>query len=140
VEKLSKGFFMGEFFKIFVLEDAGGVHGFAQLLENGSELIFEFVGVDYRTNGVYDTYHRMLLEIVDYGIKSGFETIDFGQTADDTKLKLGCEYTYLWAYLHHHNLLLRQFCRLIAPIIQYKPLTADFRVFREENSFDNTEA
>lgn len=131
IETLPMEFFRGAFFKIFVLENDDGVQGFVQLLENGSELIFEFVGVAYSNNNRYDTYHRMLLEIIQYGIQGGFQTIDFGQTADDTKLKLGCDYTYLWAYLHHHNPLIQRLCTLLAPAIEYRPITTDFRVFRE---------
>ena len=105
---------------------------YVQLLENGTELIFEFVGLDYRCNARLPVYHRMLLEIVDYGIRKGFRTIDFGQTADDTKLKLGSGYTYLYAALHHSNPLVNALCRKFAPFLEYKPLETRFRVFKEE--------
>lgn len=130
IEKLSKEFFMGDFFKIFVFEDDSSVKGFIQLLENGTELIFEFVGIDYKANEKYDTYHRMLLEIINYGISNGFKTIDFGQTADDTKLKLGCEYIYLWAYIHHSNPIINKICMIAADKIQYKPIKTNFRIFK----------
>lgn len=132
IECLSKAFFQGPFFKIFVLEDDEQVHGFVQLLENGSELIFEFVGIRYATNQHYDTYHRMLLEIIRYGIEHGFQTIDFGQTADDTKLKLGSKYVYLYAHLHHSNPLINWCCRKLAKFLSYRPITTPFRVFKEE--------
>lgn len=103
VEKLTPEFFRGEFFEIFVLEDGEGVRGFVQLLANGDELVFEFVGLDYSVQSKYDTYLAMLLEIIRYAIEHGFKTVDFGQTADDTKLKLGSEYIYLYAYLNHKN-------------------------------------
>ncbi len=130
VEKLTERFFKGEMFKIFVMEDDEAVRGFVQLLENGSELVFEFVGLDYTVNQKYDTYLCMLLNIVRYGIEHGFKTIDFGQTADDTKLKLGCKYTYLYAYLNHKNPLLNAVCRLLAPKLEYKPVRENFAVFK----------
>lgn len=132
VEKLPIEFFRGDFFKIFVLRDAQRVVGFGQMLENGSELIFEFVGVDYRYNQTYDTYHRILLEIVKYGIEHGFKTIDFGQTADESKLKLGSEYTMLYAYLHHSNKLVNSINKKLARYIEYKPITTDYKVFKED--------
>ena len=132
VEKLPISFFRGDFFKIFVLKDGEKVVGFGQMLENGTELIFEFVGVDYRYNQSFDTYHRILLEIVRYGIEHHFATIDFGQTADESKLKLGSEYTYLYAYLHHSNPLVNFINTKLAKYIEYKPLTTDFNVFRED--------
>ena len=132
IERLSKAYFQGEIFRLFVAEEQGRPVGFVQLLENGTELIFEFVGLDYQCNARLPVYHRLLLEIVDYGIRGGFCTIDFGQTADDTKLKLGCKYTYLYAALHHSNPLINAVCRKFAPFLEYKPLTTRFRVFKEE--------
>lgn len=132
VEKLPIEFFRGDFFKIFVLRDGRKVVGFGQMLENGSELIFEFVGVDYAYNATFDTYHRILLEIVRYGIENGFQTIDFGQTADESKLKLGSEYTMLYAYLHHSNKLVNATNKRLAKYIEYKPITTDYNVFKED--------
>lgn len=132
IETLSIEFFRGHWFEIFVLEDDSGPQGFVQLLANGTELIFEFVGLNYLTSHTYDTYQRMLLEIVRYGIEHGFTTIDFGQTADDTKLKLGCDYVELYAALHHSNPLVMFGARRLAKHLEYKPLTTEFAVFKEE--------
>ncbi|MBQ9796599.1 MAG: GNAT family N-acetyltransferase [Clostridia bacterium] len=132
VEKLPIEFFRGKYFKIFVLKNDEKVVGFGQMLENGTELIFEFVGVDYRYNNQYDTYHRILLEIVRYGIENGFKTIDFGQTADESKLKLGSKYTMLYAYLHHSNKLINATNKRLAKHIEYRPITTDYRVFKED--------
>ena len=81
-------------------------------------------------NDIYDTYHRILLEIVRYGIENNFRTIDFGQTADESKLKLGSEYTMLYAYLHHSNPLVNAINRKLAKYIEYKPITTEYRVFK----------
>ena len=132
VEKLPIEFFRGKFFKIFVLKNEEKVVGFGQLLENGKELIFEFVGVDYKYNNIYDTYHKILLEIVKYGIETGFKTIDFGQTADESKLKLGSKYTMLYAYLHNSNKLINAINKKLAKRIEYKPITTDYNVFKED--------
>ena len=132
VEKLPIDFFRGDFFKIFALKWEGKVVGFGQMLENGDELIFEFVGVDYAHNATFDTYHRILLEIVKYGIENGFKTIDFGQTADESKLKLGSKYTMLYAYLHHTNPIVNAVNKKLAKYIEYKPCTIDYNVFKEE--------
>lgn len=132
VEKLPIDFFRGEFFKIFVLKKEEKAVGFGQMLENGTELIFEFVGVDYEYNAEYDIYHRILLEIVKYGIENGFKTIDFGQTADESKLKLGSKYTMLYAYLHHSNRLINAINKKLAKYIEYKPVTTDYKVFKED--------
>lgn len=132
VEKLPIEFFRGKFFKIFVLKNEEKVVGFGQMLENGTELIFEFVGVDYEYNNAFDTYHRILLEIVKYGIEHCFKTIDFGQTADESKLKLGSKYIMLYAYLHHSCKLINAVNKKLAKHIQYKPISIDYKVFKED--------
>ena len=132
VEKLPIEFFRGKYFKIFVLKNEEKVLGFGQMLPNGTELVFEFVGVDYEYNNTYDTYHRILLEIVKYGIENKFETIDFGQTADESKLKLGSKYTMLYAYMHHSNAMLNGIYKKLAKHIEYKPITTDYNVFKED--------
>lgn len=133
IEKLPLEFFRGSFFKIFTLKKENKVIGFFQLIENGEELIFEFVGVDYKYNEEYDTYHRMLLEIVRYGVENNFKTIDFGQTADESKLKLGSEYNLLYAYLHHSNKVLNYIYSKLGKYIEYKPIKIDYNVFKEKD-------
>ena len=131
IETLSKEYFTGKMFRVFVAYDADKPVGFVQLLPNGDELVFEFVGLDYDCNEIIPVYHRMLYEIVKYGIENGFKTIDFGQTADDTKLKLGCRYVPLYAALHHSNPLVNTVCKMLAPKLEYKPIKTQFHVFRE---------
>ncbi len=131
IETLSKEYFTGKMFRVFVAYDADKPVGFVQLLPNGDELVFEFVGLDYDCNEIIPVYHRMLYEIVKYGIENGFKTIDFGQTADDTKLKLGCRYVALYAALHHSNPLVNAVCKILAPKLEYKPIKTQFHVFRE---------
>ncbi len=132
IETLSKEYFQGEQFTLFVMEKDGKPVGFTQLLPNGEELIFEFVGVDYAYNKDNATYHRMLFEIIRYGIENGYKSIDYGQTADDIKLKLGSEYTYLYAYFHHSNPFIHFFCKKLGPFLEYKPFTTKYNTFREQ--------
>lgn len=134
IETLSREYFTGGNFKIFVAELDGKTVGFTQLLENGSELIFEFVGLDYSCNREYKVYHRMLAEIIRYAVEHGFETVDFGQTADDAKLKLGARYTYLYAWLRHSCPLINFFCKRLKNKLVYKPLETRYRVFKGEQA------
>lgn len=132
IETLSKEYFTEEQFRIFVAYEGEKPVGFTQLLPNGEELVFEFVGLDYACNAKMPVYHRMLYEIIKYGIEKGFKTIDFGQTADDTKLKLGCRYVPLYAALHHSNPLVNAVCKMLASKLEYKPIETEFHVFKEE--------
>jgi hypothetical protein len=131
IEKLPIDFFRGPFFKIGVFEKEGIPVGFVQLIENGQELIFEFVGFDHSLNNEHDIYISLLLKIIEYGIDHNFAGIDFGQTADEAKLKLGCRYEPLYALLRHSNTLLNAILGVCSRTIEYTPLDEHtFHVFR----------
>lgn len=130
--KVSIDFFRQDCFVVFALDDETGTQGFALLHENGEELIFEFVGLNKKNISKYDTYIRILIEIVRYGIEKGFKVIDFGQTTDDAKLKLGCKYENLYVLLNHSNPIINFFLKKLITYIEYKPLNENnFHVFKE---------
>lgn len=133
LEKLNIDFFRDSRFRIMTASLNNEKVGFLQLLENGSELIFEFVGFEHSLNARYDIYHRFLLEIIKYGIEHKFKTIDFGQTADDAKLKLGCGYTFLRTHLRHKNPVINLGIKLMINKMQYRfDKEPGFNVFKEK--------
>jgi len=134
VEKLSLDYFRGCNAAILVYELNREPAGFVQLIDNGAELVFGFVGIDYALNETYDIYHNLLLKMVDYGIRGGFASIDLGQTADDTKLKLGGEYEFLYAYMRHSHPLVNWALRRILPHIGYHPIRHVFHVFKSSTA------
>ncbi len=129
--KVPIDFFRQDGLVILALEDEEEIQGFAQLRRNNEELLFEFVGLNKRNILKYDIYVRLLLEIIRYGIVNGFKTIDFGQTTDDMKLKLGCEYEMLYVLINHSNPVINFLLKKLMPHIQYKPLEKNkFHVFK----------
>lgn len=136
VETLNLDFFHGDFFDIFVMEnESHRPMAFYQLLQNGDELIFEFTGSDKALASRYDTYNRMLLEIIRYGIENGFKRIDFGQTAEEAKLRVGCRYKHLYILASHSNPILNAALKIFAPLLHYKPIPEDsFTVFKARST------
>ncbi len=135
LEKLSWDFFKSERFTVIVLEKDQQAYGFVQLLANGTELIFEFVGFNHDKNHEYDIYIRLLLEIVRYGLENGFKTIDLGQTADEAKLKLGAYYETLYAFLHHHNPVINYLAKKTGSYLGYQALDdRQFHVFKKTDN------
>jgi len=132
LEKLNIEFFRASIWKIFVYERQGEPVGFIQLFENGGELVFEFVGLDYRYNQEYALYTNLLLKIMEYGITHGFKVIELGQTTEEMKLKLGGQYTTLQALLRHKHPVLNWFLGKFANFIAYKPFPAHFTVHKKE--------
>lgn len=106
--------------------------GFVQLVENHEELIFLFGGFKHHLNQAYDLYMNMLVEIIDYGIKGGCTVIDFGQTAEETKLKLGAQQQSKYMYVHHSHALCNAVIGKLIHRFSYKPYPVWHKVFKED--------
>lgn len=113
----------------FYLEDRPVA--FVQLAENGQELAFLFGGMDYSMNMGYDIYTNMLLAIVRYGIENGFKAVELGQTAEDTKQKLGGDPIIKYMYVNHSSRLINLLVKRGINILSYKPREFSFNVFKE---------
>lgn len=131
IEKLPISFFQAAGPKIFKFALGNQLVAFIQLLENKEELIFMFGGFDYSLNLQYDLYFNMLLKIVDYAIENNFKAVDFGQTAEDSKLKLGCQQESKYLLVHHSNKIFNWLLHKMVNILSYKLNTPSFRVFKE---------
>jgi len=133
LEKLSIDFFREFPSRIIRYEVAGKLLAFIQLMENKEELIFLFGGFDYGLNFQYDIYLNILLEIVKRGIEGGYKTIDMGQTAEDTKMKLGCTRISKTMAFHHSNKMLNYIIGKCANFLSYHEKDLKFNVFKETN-------
>ena len=105
--------------------------GFIQLKEFGDKLCFLFGGFYKDDVEKYDIYYNMLLKIVDVGIKKRVKTIEFGQTAEESKLKIGCKEVYKYLYVHHSNSILNFIIQSFLPIMSYKSYKTLHHVFKE---------
>ncbi len=103
---------------------------FVQLVENSHELIFLFGGIDYSLNLKHDIYNNMLLAILRYGIDRGFRTIEMGQTAEETKLKLGCKAATKYMYVNHSNVLINLLVHKGIGLLSYSQKDLSFNVFK----------
>lgn len=106
--------------------------GFIQLVENGSELIFLFIGFDHKLNRSFDIYNNLLLEIIKFAIDKGYKVIDLGQTAEETKLKLGSKLLRKGMYISHSMDWLDKLANRNINLLSYKVPAYDFHVFKEE--------
>lgn len=130
LEKLGIEFFRRSSAKIITFSVRGRAVAFIQLMENDDELIFLFGGFDYSQNLKYDLYINMLLEILRRGIDGGCKTIDMGQTAEDTKMKLGCRSVAKYMYARHSNVIINSIVHRGIGFLSYKPKDLNFHVFR----------
>jgi hypothetical protein len=133
LEKLTINFFRdipSEIYGFYVKEKSVA---FVQLGNINNELNFIFGGLDYSLNHRYDLYMNMLIFILRYGIENKYSAIDFGQTAEDTKMKLGAAYQRKFMHIYHPSSIVRYLIRFFEGSLSYKPLQVKFQVFKEKN-------
>jgi len=132
IEELDISWFRSDLGRILICEHEGKPQGFTQAIENGNELVWAFVGYCHEDNSRRDIYLNLILHLIRYGIDNGFELFEMGQTAEDTKLRLGGTYTPLQALVRHSFPVVNWGCRLTMPFLACKPVPDKFRVFRDE--------
>lgn len=132
LETLPISFFQQADADIYMFRALGVPVGFVQLKQELTEMQFLFGGIDYSQSSRYDTYVNMLLFIVQESIARRCKLIDFGQTAEDAKCKLGCKLHRKFMYVRHSNALLNFCIRKLIRFFDYKAPNCDFRVFNEK--------
>jgi len=121
--------FNGELFQFSTHKEE--VLSFILLKEQNSKIDFMFCGFKKEDIKTYDIYFNMLLWIVKEGIKRGVEEISFGQTSEETKLKIGCKEVEKYLIIHHNNKLIGSILKKLTPYFSYKGYPLKHRVFKE---------
>lgn len=117
----------------FINKDTKSIVGFVQLKEIENKLYFLFGGFRKEDVEAYDIYYNMLLKIIETGIEKQVTEIEFGQTAEESKLKIGCREQYKYLYVHHSNPVLNFFIQLLVPLFSYKAYPVKHNVFKAED-------
>ena len=103
----------------------GDLVGFSTALSLGNELDVQFVGIDYDRNAEHGIYQRMLVDLLDSGIRQRMQRIHFGRTAEQAKSNLGARPMGLRFFVKHHSTLAN---KLIGPFLRsVKPNTFEQR-------------
>lgn len=105
--------------------------GFIQLKEFEDRLCFLFGGFNKEDVKKFDIYYNMLLKIVEIGIEKKVKIVEFGQTAEESKLKIGCKEVYKYLYVHHSNFILNYIIQKLLPLMSYRPYRVRHNVFKE---------
>lgn len=138
LECLPIDFFRSYPSEIFVFSKEDKKIGFVQLCKNNDELVFLFGGFKKDLNRSFDLYLKLLLFIIEYGIEKRFKRIDFGQTAEESKLKLGCKLERRFMYVHHSNRILNSALKLLVPLFSYRAYKHNHNIFKEEENEDTS--
>lgn len=117
----------------FIDNETNEVVGFIQVKEIKNKLYFLFGGFKKGDIEVYDIYYNMLLKIIEVGIEKRVKEIEFGQTAEESKLKIGCKEKYKYLYIHHSNPIINFIIQLLVPLLTYKTYPVKHHVFKHLN-------
>ena len=133
LETLSIEFFQNYEAEIyeFIDKDTKSIIGFIQLKEFDGRLCFLFGGFNKADVKKYDLYYNMLIKIIEVGIVKKVNFIEFGQTAEESKLKIGCREVEKYLYVHHSNSLINFVSQKLLPFMSYRPYKRVHRVFKE---------
>lgn len=131
LERMEREFFERVEAEKIVYQKGGKNIGFTLLRRQGTHLDFMLCGMDY-SEKTADLYYYMLLNIIDYAIREHCETIDFGQTSEQTKLKLGAYLEKRYFYASHTNPLLNLVARYGKDVLAYKYEFPAYKVYKND--------
>jgi hypothetical protein len=89
-------------------------------------------GHDYVLNDLHSIYFNNLYSILEEGISRNAAVIDFGQTAEDAKARLGANDIAELMLLHHSNLFLKLLFSKVSPFLAYRKKFPLYRIFRTD--------
>jgi predicted N-acyltransferase len=106
------------------------------LFESGT-YHFLFAGLDYDLNPTLDLYFNLMYAEMDYAFRAGAQTLVFGQTADDFKLRLGCTQERRSFYIAPLNRVASLILTAAGKLLLPEPTPpANHHVFRDHDPLD----
>ena len=130
---------------IFEVRDKSQLLAFVQLKEISGILYFILGG--FRKNeeeypvrpsiSHIDLYYNMLLLVIRYGIEHHHRRIVLGQTAAESKSKLGAHEELSFLYVTSSNPLVRSFLNLFPHLYAFSPYGVQHKVFKDKDKDKN---
>lgn len=87
-------------------------------------------GIDYSARLKFKTYFNLLLDVLKEGIENKAVVIDFGQTAEIPKMRLGCMPEEKTMLAYHSNPLFRKFLKVGKRALEYSTIAEEVHVFK----------
>jgi hypothetical protein len=132
LETLQPSFFssLPESFKLTRYRRGGRLLGWHICLADEDRFYFFMGGVDGAGEERLTAYLNLLLGVLQDGIAAGARTIDFGQTAEVPKSRLGGELVERHLFAHHRSALVRALLKLGRGALEYTTQVPQAHVFR----------
>ena len=93
-------------------------------------LYFLFGGLNYDYRDRFNSYFNNIISIVDIAVRNGANVIDFGQTAELSKMRLGAIRENRKMFFFHKNVVIRTLLKAFKPLISYSSKTQQPHVFK----------
>jgi hypothetical protein len=103
---------------------------FVFLREENNRLSFVFGGMDYTKRNQYDLYINMLIFIIKECIKRQCLTANLGQTAEDSKLRLGAVFSRQYFCIFSRSKVVNTLLRYIIDAFSYKIKKMSYSVWK----------
>jgi len=133
LEKLSHSYFQGFPASLYGFYLDQRPVGFVQLSITSSVLTFMFCGFDRSLLHSHALYQNMLLWILQLALQEKCTRIDFGQTTEVTKTKLGAVMHQKHFYLSHKNPVIMSMMKPLARRLSYPGYSVAHHVFKESS-------
>jgi len=130
LETLEKGFFQTIDSDIHVFYKDEKPVAFISTKRVENTLHFLLGGMDYTVLKELDLYYNMLLHIVRLGIEQKCNKINFGQTGEISKLRIGCTFEKRYMAAIISNSFVNSIIKLLRPFIEYRFPEQNNRVFK----------
>lgn len=103
---------------------------FVMTTHSQSQTTFVFGGLDYCRRDDFDLYYNMMIQVLKVGFANQADRIDFGQTAERTKCRLGCELESRYMLFFTGNPLLMFLSKRLIHFLEYHSGGEDYHVFK----------
>lgn len=133
LETLSSAFFreLPPAFKLTAYYERESLLGWYISTSYQDKFYFFLGGFDYKANPKYQTYFNLLYELLREGIEQHSAVLDFGQTAEVPKLRLGGKISPKWMLGYHSNFLFRKLMIAARGILEYASVFSETHTFTE---------
>lgn len=131
LERLAPDFFRTCPGKIFALQEEGHPLAFVLLEHQEGKTTFLFGGMDYEKRDARDLYMNMLIKVVEEGIGNGAKEIHLGQTAEESKCRLGAVLVPRYMLFLSSNRLMTGLARMLMKHLAYSENIRPHHVFRD---------
>lgn len=130
LETLGIDFFKNIPGQIHVLYKDADPLAFVLIKWQNKNLHFLVGGMNYTKRDEYDLYYNMLLKILEVGIEGSARKVDFGQTAESSKCRIGCHLEDRYLIFFCGNKVINSAVKLFSKLLEYSPPKEKYHIYK----------